>query len=456
MSMLNFRQIEDLKKLKNIRFEKTEKTKRISNYFKHLSSNKFQEAPKKIDKISKIMRNPKSFESEITTRSDWRLILNHWKYDINFYKIIPIDSQKFYKFNDLFKFTSQRVLDEWADLYFIYYNDIPNLAEISSYLNKRYKSARVTQRTKSITRKRKENCDDLFTEKAFDIILGDAEMRRDLEMSLIIEKIKEQYGIPDGEFINALLMHLYIFQIKKLSPNDDSRHPVIEGLIDSKDYEKKMKENWSYGNEVVRVFIEKMLHENRISAYWIKCILRILGDPRDRDQLSEYGSKWGRMSRTERRAMDKWLVHLDFELFLQATQFAPDREKFIRDMINNGIVERTRIIINPVDLTRLSNYVRSNEININYARLKDADERSLIYLELKDGNDQSFHIIEGTQSTSIYIFLKEPVSGISEFKSFSIQSLLSYAKARVDHNSRRWVDDFWFQMRKLGYKELAN
>ena len=160
------------------------------------------------------------------------------------------------------------------------------------------------------------------------------------------------------------------------------------------------------GHAVLRSLISRA-GASTISDAWRNTILSIAGDPRVPRSHPNYLKWWSRLERALTDKVRGWLAGFDLKLFLSALEqygqdrndeelqrMYPARKRFLEGLLEQGLVNNTRLFISPDMEQYLTTAFDKKELPA-YAIVRGS--RSMIYL-----NVAGVHILEGSHNRAIY------------------------------------------------------
>ena len=225
------------------------------------------------------------------------------------------------------------------------------------------------------------------------------------------ETIIEQYGLAtqaDSRLVTLARACYYVARLEALPVGADSsllkkvtQPDIRDAPLDG--------EGELIGHAVLRSLISRA-SANSVSDAWRNTILSIAGDPRVPKGHPYYLKWWSRLEPALIHKVRGWLAGFDLKLFLSALQqygqdrndadlqrMYPARKSFLEGLLNQGLVNNTRLFISR-DMERyLIQAFREEELPA-YAIVNDPRySRSMIYLDVDD-----VHILEGSHNRAVY------------------------------------------------------
>lgn len=239
------------------------------------------------------------------------------------------------------------------------------------------------------------------------------------------ETIIEQYGLKaqaDSRLVTLARACYYVARLKALPVGAD--RPLLNKVTQPEIRDAPLDaEGELIGHAVLRSLISRA-DANSVSDAWRNTILSIGGDPRVPQSHPKYQKWWLRLDLALINRVRGWLAGFDLKLFLSALEqygedsndeelqrMYPARKRFLEGLLEQGIVNNTRLFIS----RRMRKYLRrafEEEELPAYAIVNDS--RSMIYLDVA-----GVHILEGSHNRAIYGVPRLPQA--SEILDFSIR-----------------------------------
>ena len=223
------------------------------------------------------------------------------------------------------------------------------------------------------------------------------------------EKIIEQYGLTtqaDSRLVTLARARYYLARLKALPVGADSP-PLLNKVTQPEIRDAPLNgEGELIGHAVLHSLISRA-DANSVSDAWRNTILSIAGDPRVPQGHLNYLNWWSRLEPALISKVRSWLAGFDLKLFLSALEqygkdrndedlqrMYPARKRFLEGLLEQGLVNNTRLFISPDMEQYLTTAFDKKELPA-YAIVSGS--RSMIYL-----NVAGVHILEGSHNRAIY------------------------------------------------------
>ena len=218
----------------------------------------------------------------------------------------------------------------------------------------------------------------------------------------------EQYGLTtqaDSRLVTLARACYYVARLEALPVGADS--PLLNKVTQPEIRDAPLDgEEELIGHAVLRSLISRA-DANSVSDAWRNTILSIAGDPRVPQGHLNYLNWWSRLETTLTDKVRGWLAGFDLKLFLSALEqygnhtnnedlqrMYPARKCFLEGLLEQGLVNNTRLFISPDMEQYLTTAFDKKELPA-YAIVSGS--RSMIYL-----NVAGVHILEGSHNRAIY------------------------------------------------------
>lgn len=256
-------------------------------------------------------------------------------------------------------------------------------------------------------------------------------------------------GFADSRFGRTARDEYYLTAIRSADPSADNTEilePVTREVLLRQSTETTDEDRLYFGH---RVLTELTDHDTlRPSSSWVKAMLDIAGDPRQR-QKAQWKTWWSAIPQVNLERAVRWVGGLDLRAFLDGIEsFADDkgyeamqrmftrRKRLLEGLYDQGLVRDVRLILG--DEIRMW-VARSSTVDlIDAMRLEDKlmSATAIIYLDCGD-----FHIVEGTHNFKLNIFIGAAPEGLADRSRRWIQAAHIRedlpARHRANHGSRR-------------------
>ena len=230
----------------------------------------------------------------------------------------------------------------------------------------------------------------------------------------------EQYGLTtqaNSRLVTLARARYYLARLKALPVGADS--PLLSKVTQPEIRDAPLDgEGELIGHAVLRSLISRA-DASSVSDAWRNTILSIAGDPRVPHGHQNYLDWWSRLEPALIHKVLGWLAGFDLKLFLSALkQYGQDRNNadlqrmyparmhFLEGLLNQGLVNNTRLFISR-DMKRYLIQAFREEEPPAYAIVNDPRySRSMIYL-----NVAGVHILEGSHNRAVYGVPRLPQAG---------------------------------------------
>lgn len=227
-----------------------------------------------------------------------------------------------------------------------------------------------------------------------------------IDLDVFSEKIGLQ-SFTETRFYSLCQNHYYLEQLRVIQPGQSD--PLLEEIIKPSVYESPYNQTEMLGHEILRILIDRS-PKIGVDEKWQGIILTIAGDPRISKTASRYQRWWTALSAEQIQKVRGWLSRFDLLLFLKVLEdygqangkedmnrMFPSRKKFLEGLFDQGLVEDSRLFVNPRAQYYLKKNYKESELPV-YAIVRDAS-RSMIYLKIAGK-----HMIEGTHNFKLWIY----------------------------------------------------
>ena len=218
----------------------------------------------------------------------------------------------------------------------------------------------------------------------------------------------EQYGLTaqaDSRLVTQARARYYLARLEALPVGTDS--PLLKEVTQPEIRDAPLdREGELIGHAVLRSLISRA-GANSVSDAWRNTILSIAGDPRIPHSHPNYLKWWSRLKPALIHKVCGWLAGFDLKLFLSAlkqygedrndedlNRMYPARKRFLEGLLEQGLVNNTRLFISPGMKHYLRQSFEEEELPA-YAIVRGS--RSMIYLDVA-----GVHILEGSHNRAIY------------------------------------------------------
>lgn len=279
-----------------------------------------------------------------------------------------------------------------------------------------------------------------------------------------LNELAQKLSIPDQEdcrYFQKCKRIYYIETLKNLPLGGEDA--ILEELQIVKD--SPYEGGKTLAHVATSILIARCLEESQesISEPWRDCVMGLLGDPRIPKGSPRFQKGWGRIDRKYTDAMVKWLSGLDLKLFLKLIKehasiegnddllrMFEGRKIFLEGLYEQSLIDYSRLLLpNRVQRFLKQNY--NEEQMPAFTNLQGSGDQSLIYLQVGSTSltsSRTAHIIEGTHSFALRIFMENPVGDFETRHSVELSNFFyKNHLPKITHNPSSSWQSSW--QRKL-------
>ena len=252
---------------------------------------------------------------------------------------------------------------------------------------------------------------------------ADQQLAEHADASGNFEEMINQYGLAtqsDSRLVTLARARYYLARLKALPVGADS--PLLKKVTQPEIRDAPL-DGELIGHAVLRSLISRA-GANSVSDAWRNTILSIAGDPRVPKSHPKHLKWWSRLQPALINKVRGWLAGFDLKLFLSALEqygdhtndedlqrMYPARKRFLEGLLEQGLVNNTRLFISPGMEHYLRSSLKEEELPA-YAIVRGS--RSMIYLDVA-----GVHILEGSHNRAVYGVPRLPQA--SQIPDFGIQ-----------------------------------
>lgn len=235
-------------------------------------------------------------------------------------------------------------------------------------------------------------------------------MENHQELEPFLDRLDLSWAI-EGRFADICRTIYYLETLKEIPVGQ--WHPVMDELLKGSVNRAPYEGSQRVGHAALEILIDQT--EDTPGEAWTNFILGLAGDPRIVGNSQSYVEWWQPLGEGRINKVRGWLSSLDITLFLKALEeygeqsgkddlqrMFPARKRFLEGLIDLGFVKQSRLMLGSTVVNNLYRIVGDDMRHISYAKLTMSD-RAVIYLDCGD-----FHILEGSHSFKIWIYLAKP------------------------------------------------
>lgn len=229
--------------------------------------------------------------------------------------------------------------------------------------------------------------------------------------------------LPQGRFLNICHAQYYLETLREIPVGDS--HEILAELSKTEVAGMPFENGKRIGHIALEIIIDRS--GGAPSSVWQNFVLDLAGDPRIASTAKNYRDWWMPIGENRIKVVTSWLAKEDLRLFLGAIEeygkqsgddalnrMFPARKQFLEGLYEHGIIRNTRLMLGTSAALTVKK-VLGKSLTTNFIQLTDMSDKSVIYLDCGD-----FHIIEGSHSFKLWIYMGLPSSRLSDY---SLQSL---------------------------------
>lgn len=229
------------------------------------------------------------------------------------------------------------------------------------------------------------------------------------------EWLRENRLLPyeDSAFARRVRDNYYFALLEAADPEDQNL-PFLEVVTEETLLRQRMDdreaENIYFGHQVLlRLTDKKTL---RPSNAWLDSVVRIAGDPREKQTLG-WRRYWSRMPEPNRETAARWMQSLDLRAFLDGVEdyalkthnkpmqrMLEVRKRLLEGLLDQGLIKDIRLILGAEIKSQIR---KSSRMKItSWANLRDPGRQDTAVIYVDCGQ---FALIEGSHNYRIHIYL---------------------------------------------------
>lgn len=219
-----------------------------------------------------------------------------------------------------------------------------------------------------------------------------------------------------GRFADAVRQRVYLTRITKADPTEN--HDFLAELTDEAVCMAPAPDRRYFGHWILEAMTERDVRQPHVE--WQNTILNIAGDPRFR-HTRQWRTWWEPVSQRCLDTVISWLATQDLKLFLDAVEdfgersydtqlqrMFPDRKQFLEGLHDLGLIRETRLFAGNRARTSIREAL-GNHLKSSITPIKGATDLSAIFIDCG-----KFHLVEGSHSFKLKIFIGEPVPALTD------------------------------------------
>lgn len=256
--------------------------------------------------------------------------------------------------------------------------------------------------------------------------------------------------LPQGRFLNICHAQYYLETLRDIPLGED--HEILSELSKTEVAGMPYEDGKRIGHIALEIIIDRS--GGAPSNTWQNFVLDLAGDPRIASTAKNYREWWMPIGENRIEVVTSWLAKEDLRLFLGAIEeygkqsgdealnrMFPARKQFLEGLYEHGIIRNTRLMLGQSAASTVKK-VLGKSLTTSFIKLSDMSDKSVIYLDCGD-----FHIIEGSHSFKLWIYMGLPSSKLSDY------SLKSLAHSDL---TIRFVRDFRSSYDGGQYKSITH
>lgn len=280
-----------------------------------------------------------------------------------------------------------------------------------------------------------------------------------------LEKIFYEVGISkiatSGRFHDACRGAYYLQQLKTIPLGEPNK--ILDEMLNENVYSVPYRDGQTLGFEAISILLDRT--EENPSKEWTNWIVDIAGDPRLGIASQGYKRYWLALGEARVAKVLASLANLDLGLFLKAVEeygnelndtslqrMFPARKRFLEGLLDLKLIRNARLMMGNTAEIRVKKILGAERFKDSHIRLGgDLSQHVIIYLDCGD-----FHIIEGSHSFRVWLYLKRPSANLMNFNfrgpllrgSLITRVPTNYKKeypdlpyAAFSHNGNGWILD---------------
>jgi len=232
-------------------------------------------------------------------------------------------------------------------------------------------------------------------------------------------------GYDTGRYGALCRAHYYIETLNDVPVGE--WHQVFDELLKPSVSRAPYGEGKRIGHAALEIIIDRAGSE--VSETWQDLVIGIAGDPRIKSSSTDYREWWKPLGEARVEKVRGWLSREDLKLFLKALEqygiesgkadlkrMFPARKRFLEGLYEQKLIRNTRLMLGHA-AEGIVKRLLGDEIKTNFATLEGTlADKAIIYLDCGD-----FHLVEGSHSFKIWVYLAKPGTLVSsyDFTSFN-------------------------------------
>jgi hypothetical protein len=219
-------------------------------------------------------------------------------------------------------------------------------------------------------------------------------------------------GFDSGRYADVCRAHYYIETLYEIDEQEWS--PVFDELLH---HDVSKAPYGSQGKRIGHAALEVLIDRvTEASEAWQDFMLSLAGDPRVSSRVKSYREWWAPLGEQRVEKVRGWFSKQDLRLFLQALEqygdatdnaelkrMFPARKTFLEGLFRLKLIKSTRLMLGGKAEYSVRRILK-NELKVNYIRLDGSlSDKAIIYLDCGD-----FHLIEGSHSFKLWVYLAPP------------------------------------------------
>lgn len=236
-------------------------------------------------------------------------------------------------------------------------------------------------------------------------------------------------GLDGGRYGDVARGHFYLETLRGLAPG--AWDPVLDELAKPAVSRAPFEGTRRIGHAALEIMIDRAGDDP--GSKWQNFILELAGDPRIASSAPHYREWWVPLGEARIGRVRGWLSKEDLRLFLTALQqygketrnedlqrMFPARKLFLEGLHKLGLIRYSRLMLGGLAHQSMRR-ILGEEMRTTFARMDGTmNDKAVIYLDCGD-----FHIVEGSHSFKIWLYLAQPGPWIKSYdrNSFSHRDL---------------------------------
>jgi hypothetical protein len=245
-------------------------------------------------------------------------------------------------------------------------------------------------------------------------------------------------GFDVGRYGDLCRAHYYIEALKVVPIGHWD--PVFDELLKPSVSRAPFGNDRRMGHVALEIIIDRAGSE--VSEAWQNFVVGIAGDPRIKSSAKNYQEWWKPLGSARLEKVRGWLSREDLKLFLQALEqygiesgkadlkrMFPARKRFLEGLYHQKLIRNTRLMLGHA-AKGIVKKLLNDEIKTSFATLEGTlADKAIIYLDCGD-----FHLIEGSHSFKIWVYLAQPgvIVPSYDFSSFTHSDLTQTTPAQYE------------------------